>query len=127
MKDSQRILHANKLVVTFLAERANIEPALHRSDVHELASTMLYSATRVAQELKGTINVGISEARAYLPLDALLTVSENDKLGLRERLLVRDYLKTLPGMSKESIKAGEISHPEADITHRARMMTIFGA
>lgn len=127
MKDSKRILHANNLVVSFLESRALVEPALLREDVHELASNMLYTATRVAQELKDQMNVDMADARAYLPLEAMMSVAENRKLGLRERLLVRKYLTTLPGMTKHTIKSGVITHPEADITHRARMMTIFGA
>lgn len=127
MKDSKRILHANALVIGFLEEKAKAEPALLRTDVHTIASNMLYAATRATQELKDTINVDIADVRAYLPLDAMMKVAENRKLGLRERLLVRDYLMTLPGMSKHVIKSGKLQHPETDMTHRARMMVIFGA
>ena len=127
MSDSKRILHANQLVVNFLEERAQYEPALSRHDVHEIASSMLYSATRAAQELNDKTNVNISDACAYLPLEAMLSVASNKQLRIRERLLVRNYLKTLPGMNTESIKAGKINHPEAQITHTARMMAVFGA
>lgn len=127
MSDSKRILHANKLVVNFLEERAQYEPSLARNDVHEIASSMLYSATRVAQELTGKSNVDISDACAYLPLDTMLSIASSKQIKLRERLLVRNYLMSLPGMNKHSIKAGKITHPEAAITHKARMMAIFGA
>lgn len=127
MENPKAILHANRIIVQFLDERAQLEPAIRSEQVYDVASELLYCGVRLAQEGKEKHAVGVSEATAYLDLDVLLAKTADKSLPLKVRLCVKQYLKSLPGVTDRSIKRQVLEHPEAEFTHRARLLTIFGA